>query len=151
MSQSPAACLGQLGLSLFPWSTARWGLWGSWQHRSSPLGEVRPGPRGSTGAHLDRKARSEAEKHMAAPELSSQGGRFRSHGTRGSARAHLGKEVRSEAEKHVAAPELNSARRRGPRPRDMWQHRSSPHLSREVWFEAIAYVAARGCTLYSLS
>jgi hypothetical protein len=35
------------------------------QYRSSPLREVRPGQRGRTGAHLDRKARSGAEKHMA--------------------------------------------------------------------------------------
>jgi hypothetical protein len=49
--------------------------------------------------------------YVAAPELSSQGGRARSHGTCGSAGAHLGREVRSGAEEHVAAPELNSARR----------------------------------------
>jgi hypothetical protein len=40
-------------------------------------------------------------------ELSSRGGRTRSHGTRGSARAHLGREARSGAEEHIAAPELN--------------------------------------------
>jgi hypothetical protein len=33
------------------------------------------GPRGSVGAHLGREARSGAEEHVAAPELSSQGGR----------------------------------------------------------------------------
>jgi hypothetical protein len=119
---SPAACLGQLCLSLFPWSTARWGPWGTWQHRSSPLGEARSGSHGSAGAHLDRVTRSRAEEHVASPELSSQGGRAQIPGTRGSAGAHLGREARSGAEEHVAAPELNSARRRGPGPRDTWQH-----------------------------
>jgi hypothetical protein len=65
------------------------GPWGTWQHRSSPLRKARPGPRGSAGARLSREARSETEEHMAAPELSSRGGRARSHGTHGSARAHL--------------------------------------------------------------
>jgi hypothetical protein len=139
-----------------------------WQHLSSPLGEARSGPRGSTGAHLAREARSRAEEHVAAPELSSQRIRAWSHGTRGSARAHLGMEVRSGAEEHVAAPELNSARRRGLGSRDTWQHRSSPqkggevwghgtrggsgaHLCREVWSEATVCVAARRCTTCSLS
>jgi hypothetical protein len=165
---SLAACLGQLGPSLFLWSTARWGPWGTLQHRSSPLREARPEPRGSAGAHLGREARSGAEEHVTAPELSSQGGRARRHGTRGSAGAHLGREARSGAEEHVAASELNSARRRGPGPRDTWQHRSSPqqggevrgrgtrggsgaHLCREVWSKTTAYVTARGCTTYSLS
>jgi hypothetical protein len=106
--------------------------------------------------------------YVAAPELSSRGGKVQSHGTRGSAGAYLNREVRSGAEEHVAAPELNSARRRGSGPRDTWQHRSSPqqggevrghgtrggsttHLCREVWSEATAYVAASGCTPCSLS
>jgi hypothetical protein len=96
------------------------GSWGTWQHRSSPLGEVRPGPRDSAEAHLDREVRSGAEEHVTAPELSSWGGRARSQETRGSAGALLGKEARSRAEEHVAALELNSARRRGPGPRDTW-------------------------------
>jgi hypothetical protein len=54
---------------------------------------------------------SEAEEHVAAPELSSWEGRAQSNGTRGSARAHLDGEVRFRAEEHVAVPELNSARR----------------------------------------
>jgi hypothetical protein len=82
-----------------------------WQHRSSPLREARLGPRGNIGAHLGREARSGAEKHVAAPELSSQGGRAWSHGTRGGVGAHLGREARSGAEEHVAVPELTSARR----------------------------------------
>jgi hypothetical protein len=85
-----------------------------WQHRSSPLKEVRPGPHGSAGAHLSMEVRSEAEEHVAAPELSSWGGRTRSHGTRDSAEAYLDSEVKPRAEEHVAAPELNSVRRRGP-------------------------------------
>jgi hypothetical protein len=66
-----AACLGLIDISLFLWSTARWGPWGTWQHRSPPLGEARPGPHGNTGAHLSREARSRAEKHIVAPELNS--------------------------------------------------------------------------------
>jgi hypothetical protein len=130
--------------------------------------EVRPEPRDSAGAHLDRETRSRAEEHIAAPELSSRGGRARSHETRGNVGAHLDWEARSGAEEHVVASELNSARRRGPGPRDTWEHRSSPqqggevrgrgtrggslaHLCREVWSEAIAYMAACGCMSYSLS
>jgi hypothetical protein len=75
--------LGQLGLSLFLRCTVRWWPWHTWQHRSSPLGEAMSGPRGSVGAHLARETRSGAEEHVAAPELSSQGGRTWSHGTRG--------------------------------------------------------------------
>jgi hypothetical protein len=165
---SPVACLGQLDLSLFLWSTARWGPWGTWQHRSSPLGEARPEPRGSARAHLDREVRSRAEEHIAAPELSSRGGRARNHGTGGSAGAHLGREARSGAEKHVAVLELNSARRRGLGPHDTWQHRSLPqqgddvrshrtrggsgaHLCRDVWSEATTCVVVHGCTPCYLS
>jgi hypothetical protein len=64
--------------------------------------------------------------HVAASELPPRRDRAQIHGTCGSAGAHLGKEERSRAEGHVAAPELTSARRRGPGPRDMWQHRSPP-------------------------
>jgi hypothetical protein len=84
------------------------------------------GTYGSARAHLCSEARSGAEEHVAAPELSSWGGRARSHVTRGNAGAHLYKEARSGAKEHVVAPELNSARRRGPGPRDTWQHRSLP-------------------------
>jgi hypothetical protein len=84
------------------------GAVGTWQHRSSPLGEARPGPRGSAGAHLGREARSEAEEHVATPEPTStgrrgpelrntwqrrsstqQGGEAQGHGPRGSTRTHL--------------------------------------------------------------
>jgi hypothetical protein len=133
---------------------------------SSQGGEA--GPRGSVRAHLDREARSGAEEHVAALELSSRGGRARNHGTRGSAGAHLDREARFRAEEHVAAPELNSASRRDLGPRDTWQHRSShqqegevrgrrtrggsgAHLCREVWSEATSCLAARGYTLCSLS
>jgi hypothetical protein len=102
------------------------GAVGTWQHQSSLLGEARPAPRGSVGAHLGREARSKAEKYVAASELSSREGRARSHETHDSAGAHLDREVRPKAVEHVAASELNSARRRGPGPRAMWQHRSSP-------------------------
>jgi hypothetical protein len=91
--------------------------WSTWQYQSSPIGEARPGPRGSAVAHLGTETRFRAEEHVAAPELSSRGGRARSHVTRGSAGAHLGREVRSGAEECVAALELNSVRRPGPGPR----------------------------------
>jgi hypothetical protein len=146
---SPAACLGQLDPCLFLWFTAHWGPWGTWQHWSSPLEEARPGPHGSAEAHLSREARSGAEEHVAAPELSSRGGRARSHGTHGSAGAHLGSEARFEAEEHVATPKLNSARRWGPWPRATWEHRSSPlqggvvrsyNLCGSMWMHALLLV-----------
>jgi hypothetical protein len=124
----PAACLGQLDPSLFLWSTARWGPWGTRQHRSSPLGEAGPGPHDSVEAHLGREARSGPEEHVAAPELSSRRGRARSHRIRGSVGAYLDREARSRAEERVMAPELNSVRRRGPRPRGS----TGAHLSKEV-------------------
>jgi hypothetical protein len=67
----------------------------TWQCQSSPLGEAESGAMG----------------HVAVLELSSRGGRTRSHGTCGSAGAHVSREVRSGAEECVVAPELNSARR----------------------------------------
>jgi hypothetical protein len=78
------------------------------------------GPRGSAGAHLGREARSEAEKHVAALELSSRGGRARSHGTHGSAKTHLGREARPGAEEHVATPEPTYAGRCGPKLQLVW-------------------------------
>jgi hypothetical protein len=134
----PTTCLGQLGISLFLWSTARWGSWGMWQHRSSPLGEVRPGPCGSARTHLGREARSGAEEHVAALELSSRGGRAWSHGTRGSVGAHLGREARSGAEEHMTALEINSARRRGLGPRGS----TGAHLGKEVRSRAAGHVTA---------
>jgi hypothetical protein len=79
------------------------GSWSTWQYRSSPIGEARPGPCGSVVAHLGTETRFRAEEHVAASELSSQEGRARSHVTRGSVGAHLGREVRSGAEERVAA------------------------------------------------
>jgi hypothetical protein len=74
-----------------------------------------------------------AVRHMAAPELPSQEGKARSHGTCGSTRAHLIKEARSRVEGYVAAPELTSARRQGPGPRDTWWRWSPPLQGGEVW------------------
>jgi hypothetical protein len=65
---------------------------------------------------------------VAVSELSSRGGRVRSHGTRGTAGAHLGREARSEAEERVAASELNSARRRGLGPHGS----TGAHFNKEV-------------------
>jgi hypothetical protein len=95
---------------------------------------VRPGPRGSARAHIDREARSGAEEHMAAPEptlvgrrglelrnawrrrsSTQQGDEARGHGARGSTGAHLSKEVRSGAVGHMAAPEPTSTGRCGPK------------------------------------
>jgi hypothetical protein len=86
----------------------------------------------------------------------------------GSVGVHLSREARSGAEEHVAALKLNSARKRGPGPRDTWQHRSPPrqvgevrdyrtrgsigaHLDREARSGATGYVAVRGCTSFCLS
>jgi hypothetical protein len=106
--------------------------------------------------------------YVAASELSSRRGRARSDGTCDSTRAHLDREAWSGAEEHVTALELNSARRRGLRPRDTWQHRSPPrqesevrgcrthgstgaHLDREERSGATGYVTTRGYTPCSLS
>jgi hypothetical protein len=60
-----------------------------WQHRSSPLRKARLGLCGSAGAHLIREARSGAEKHVAAPELTSTESEIRDHVTHDGSRAHL--------------------------------------------------------------
>jgi hypothetical protein len=114
-----AACLGQLSLSLFLWSTARRGPWDTWQHRSSPLRKAEPGAGG----------------HVAAPELPSQEGRARSHVTRGSAGAHLSTKARSEATGHVVAPEPTSTGWCGPKLQLIWQRvdaHSAPCLDLEL-------------------
>jgi hypothetical protein len=95
------------------------GPWGTWQHRSFPLGEARPGARGSAEAHIG-SARSRTEEHVAAPKLSSRGGIAWSNGTCGSAGTHLDREARSGAEKHVAASELTSVGRCGPKLQLAW-------------------------------
>jgi hypothetical protein len=86
------------------------------------------GTHGSAGARLNKEVRSEAVRHMAAPELTSvrrrgpgprdtwrcrhlQGGEIWGRGTRGGAGAHLNKEARSKATGHVAVPELTSTGR----------------------------------------
>jgi hypothetical protein len=114
------------------------GLWGTWQHWSSPLGEARPGPHVNAGAHLSKEVRSGAEEHLVAPELSSRGGRAQNHGTHGSVRAHIGSKAMSGAEERMAAPKLNSARRRGLGPRGS----TGAHLSKEVRSGAAGHVAA---------
>jgi hypothetical protein len=77
---------------------------------------------------------------VAAPELSSQGGRAWSHEIRDSAGAHLNREVRSGTEEHVSAPKLNSARRRGPGHGPCGS--TGAHLSKEVRSGAVGHVAA---------
>jgi hypothetical protein len=89
--------------------------------------------------------------HVAAPELPSQEGKARSHGTcgstrahlvggkvqswgtRGSTGAHLSKEVRYGVMGHMAAPEPTSVGRWGSELRDTWWRRSSPQQGGEVW------------------
>jgi hypothetical protein len=58
---------------------------------------------------------------VTAPELSSQGGRARSHGARGSAGAHLNREMRSGAEEHGVTLEPTSAGRCGLKLQFAWQ------------------------------
>jgi hypothetical protein len=106
---------------LFMWSTARWGPWGTWQHRSSPLGEASSGPCGSAWVHLDRETRFRVQEHVAAPELFSRGGRSWSHGTRASAGAHLDREVRSGTVGHATATEPTSVGRCDPKLQFVWQ------------------------------
>jgi hypothetical protein len=107
---------------------------------SSPLREVRPGPRGSARAHLSREAMSGAEEHVAAPELSSRGGRAWSHGAHGSAGAYLGREARRRAEEHVKAPELSSQGGRAQSHGTCGSARA--HLGRKVRPRAKEHVAA---------
>jgi hypothetical protein len=72
------------------------------------------------------------------PELSSQGGRARSHGTHVSTEVHLGMEARYGAEERLAMPELNSARRRGPGPCGS----TGAHISKDVMSGTAGYVVA---------
>jgi hypothetical protein len=83
---------------------------------------VRPGPCGSTGAHIDREARSGAEEHVTASEPTSAGRR----GLELSTGAQLSKEARPGSIGHVAPPEPTSAGRQGPGLQDTWKYRSSP-------------------------
>jgi hypothetical protein len=77
---------------------------------------------------------------MAASELSSRGGRARSHVTHDSAGPHLDREARSEAEEHVAASELSS--RRGKARSHGTRGSAGAHLDREVRYGAEEHVAA---------
>jgi hypothetical protein len=134
------------------------GPWGTWEHRSSPLGKAMSGPRVSAGAYLDREARSRAEKHVAAPEpgavrhvatpkptsvgrrgpelrnawrhrsLTQRGDEARGHGPLGSTGAHLSKEVRSRVAGHVTAPERTSIGKCGLKLQLAWQ-RVDAHLT----------------------
>jgi hypothetical protein len=136
---NPAVCLGQLGHSLFLWSTSRWGAWDTWQHWSSPLREVRPGPRGSS-------------------ELTSAGRRGPKLRNTWQRRSSPLGEAEPGAMGHVATSKPTSAGRRGSELRNMWQRRSSTqqggearghgprgntgaHLSKEVRSGATGHVA----------
>jgi hypothetical protein len=104
---------------------------------------------------------------VTASELSSRGGRARSHRTRDSTGAHLDREARSGAEKHMAVPELNSARkviyraaghvevpeltsigRRGPELQGTWQRvdaHSAPCLNLKLVYGGIRSAGYRQC------
>jgi hypothetical protein len=107
------------------------GLWGTWQHQSSPLREARPGPRGSAGAHLSTEARFRAEEYVAAPELNLANRRGPGP---------------CDTWQHWSSPqqggEVRGRRTRGG---------SGAHLYREVWSKATTCMAACGCTLCCLS
>jgi hypothetical protein len=88
---SLVACLGQLSLSLFLWSTAHRGPWDIWQHRSSTLRKAEPQAMGHRAVlELSKEARSGAAGHAATLEITL---------------------VRSEAAGHVAVPEPTSTGR----------------------------------------
>jgi hypothetical protein len=58
-----------------------------------------------------------------------------------SIRALLSRETGSRAVRHMTASELSQVGRRGPKPRDTWQHRSRPQ--REVRIRSYRHVAVR--------
>jgi hypothetical protein len=137
---SPAMCLRQLGISLFLWSTARWGR----------------GVRGSIVALLlGRRCRG----HVSVLEPTSIGRRgpeLRNTWLHQS--SPLG-EAEPGAVRHVATPKPTSVGRRGPELRNAWRHRSltqrgdearghgplgstGAHLSKEVRSRVAGHVTA---------
>jgi hypothetical protein len=131
-------CLGQLIVSLFPWSTARRGPLDTWQHQSSPL----------------KKTESEAVRHVIAPELTSsrrqgpeprdtwqhrsspqQRGEVQGRGTRGGTEAHLCSESRYRAAGHMMALDPNSVEMCDLKLQLMWQRvdtHPTPYLNLEL-------------------
>jgi hypothetical protein len=110
---SLAACLGKLSLSLFLWSTARRGSWGTWQHWSSPHGEAEPG----------------AMEHVVAPEPTSAGRRGLELRNVWQLRSST---QQGEARGHVATLEPTSIAMRGPELRNTWQRQSSTQQGGEA-------------------
>jgi hypothetical protein len=89
------------------------------------------GTHGSTGAYLIKEARSEAEGHVTAPELTSA--RRRGSGPRDTW-------------------QCQSSPQHGGEVRGRGTHGGvGAYLCREVWSEVTAYVVACECTPYSLS
>jgi hypothetical protein len=130
---SLAACLGQLSLSLFLWSTARRRPCDTWQYRSSPLRKAEPRAV-DTWQHRSsplRKVEPRAMGHVAAPELTS------------SRRQCL--ELRDTWQRRSSPQQGGEIQGRGTR------GGVGAHLCTEVWSEATAYAAACGCAPYSLS
>jgi hypothetical protein len=121
---SPAAYQWQLKISLFLWSTARWGPWGTWQRRRPPLEEAEPGAMGHVIApeptSIGRRG-PELRNTWQRRSSTQQGGEARGHVTRGSTGAHLSKEVRSGAVGHVVAPEPTSTERYGLKLQLAWK------------------------------
>jgi hypothetical protein len=135
----PAACLRQLCLSLFLWSTARWGR------------KVR----GSTGALLSGR---QDRGHVTASEPTSTGRRGPELRNTWQHRSSPLEKAEPRAMGHVVALEPTSTGRRGPELRNAWRRRSSTqqgdetrghgprdstraHLSKEVRFRAAGHVA----------
>jgi hypothetical protein len=136
----PSCVPGQLGLSLFLWSTACWGR----------------GVRGSTEALLSGRR---GQGHVAASKPTSIGRRGPELRNTWHHRSSPLGETESGAMGYVAAPEPTSTGRRDPKLRNMWQRRSSTqqggearshvtrgstgaHLSKEVRSEAAGHVVA---------
>jgi hypothetical protein len=136
------------------WSTAHWGPWDTWQHRSSRLTKAEPRAVGHMSTPELPPQEGRALGYVAAPELKSarrrgprqqdtwrrrsppqQGGEVRGHGTRGGAGAHLSKVARSRAAEHMAVPETTSAGSCDPKLQHTWQcmdARSTPCLDLEL-------------------
>jgi hypothetical protein len=130
LKNTRACLLGQLIVSLFPWSTARQGPLDTWQHQSSPLNKTEP----------------EAVRHMVAPELTlsrrqgpeprdtwqhrsspQQRGEVQGRGTRGGTEAHLCSEPRYRAARHMMALDPNSAEMCDLKLQLMWQRVDTHH------------------------
>jgi hypothetical protein len=103
-----------------PTSVGRWDseLSNTWQRRSSPLGEAKPGAMGHLAApeptSTGRRG-PELRNAWRCQSSTQQGDEVQGHRPCGSTRAHLSKEVRSGATAHMVAAERTSVGRCGPK------------------------------------